>query len=349
MTTCTLSLCIATFNRAPFLEETLRGIASQVSPDVEIVVIDGGSTDGTSAVVERFRGSLPALRYERRPEPGGVDRDFDLSVEAASGRYCWLMSDDDLMEPGALASVLARLQRHEPSVLIVNAAIYNQDFSVVLRTRALDMADDRVYERGQDERLFTDTANYLSFIGAVVVRRDLWLARERTSYFGSQFIHVGVLFQAALPAAAVVLAHPLIAIRYGNASWSSKAFEIWMFKWPNLIWSFDQFSDGAKEMVCRREPWRSVKKLLLHRAKGAYSIRDYQVLLRPRIPASLMRVKALSVALMPGTLCNLIAMWGVRVLYKESGVALADLRNSRFNSLGRLKASFSAAGRRTDV
>ena len=332
-----LSLCIATLNRAPYLDETLRTIAGQARADVEVVIVDGGSTDATPDIVERYRPQFPSLRYERRAEAGGVDRDFDRAVELARGEYCWLFSDDDLLRPGALDTVLRRLSHRAFALLVVNAAIYNEDFSTLIHERAVGADEDRVYEPGDDERLFADTGRYLSFIGAVVVRRDVWRARERARYFGSQFIHVGVLFQAPLPAAAALLADPLIAIRYGNAGWTPRAFEIWMFKWPQLIWSFEQFGTDTKAAVSPPEPWKSFKTLLLFRAKGAYSLRDYRAWFKPRLPLGPARWRALAVALLPGTLSNAMMICGIHLFYPHSGVALVDLRKSRYNLLRRFQ------------
>src|SRR5262249_57418214 len=47
---------------------------------------------------------------------------------------------------------------------------------------------------------------YVSFIGCVVIKRDLWLNREKDRHIGSEFIHVGVIFQAPLPRGPRVLA-----------------------------------------------------------------------------------------------------------------------------------------------
>ena len=48
-------------------------------------------------------------------------------------------------------------------------------------------------------------------------------------YFGSCFIHIGVIFQDQLPSDTLVISESFIIIRYGNAQWSDRAFEIWMF------------------------------------------------------------------------------------------------------------------------
>ena len=82
---------------------------------------------------------------------------------------------------------------------------------------------------------FKDAASYFSFIGCVIIRRSIWMERQRERYFGSLFIHMGVIFQAPIPGRILVVARTLISIRYGNALWRAKEFEIWMFKWPDLL------------------------------------------------------------------------------------------------------------------
>ena len=330
-------------NRDLYLRDTLEGIAKQATPDTEVVIVDGGSTDETAVVVESFRNRI-CLVYRRQAAPGGVDKDFDAAVSLASGAYCWLMSDDDELRPGALARVRSLLSSGKLSLVVVNASICNEDFSAVLNDRFVIAQEDRHYEVGEDERLFIDTGNYLTFIGCVVIRRALWLERQREPYFGSLFIHVGIIFQAPLPAPAVLVAEPLVGIRYGNAQWSARAFEIWMFKWPALVWSF-RFSDAAKSAVCRRDPWARPQTLLLHRAKGSYTLSHYRKWLRTLMPSMLQRILARFIAVAPIMLVNVAVSLALKIFVPGSGVALTDLRNSRYRSLGAIKRATSALRR----
>ena len=55
MTKPRLSVCVATYNRAEYIGETLESIIPQLTDEVEIVVVDGASTDGTSTVVKGYR------------------------------------------------------------------------------------------------------------------------------------------------------------------------------------------------------------------------------------------------------------------------------------------------------
>nr|WP_298725153.1 glycosyltransferase family 2 protein [uncultured Steroidobacter sp.] len=335
-----LSICIATLNRAAYIGETLSSIAAQFCDGVEVVILDGASTDNTEQVVRSFEGSIPRLHYHRQAKNSGVDADFDRAVELASGKYCWLMSDDDLLRADAIQSVLRKL-RDEPSLVVVNAEVRSNDFSRLFEERRLPMTSDRQYGPGEMDQLFADAGSYLTFIACVVIRRDLWLARERARYYGSLFIHVGVIFQAPLPATAVIISEPLISIRYGNAMWRPKEFEIWMFKWPSLVWSLPAVSATAKRVVTDDRPWHSAKLLLFYRAKGTYSLTEYRVWLAARL-APRKKVMAAAIALFPGVLANAMGLFYCSFVHRGTGMALLELRNSRYHIRNLLAASNGA-------
>lgn len=325
-----LSICIATYNRAGFVAETLESILGQMAPGVELVVVDGNSPDSTREVIARVAARYPALRYYREEVNSGVDGDYDKAVGYAQGSYCWLMTDDDVLVPGAVSRVLAALETR-PNLVVVNAEVRNVDLTARLAIRRLAVQDDTDYDASHNEDLFTRAAAYLSFIGGVVIRRELWLARDRKSYYGTLFIHVGVIFQSPAIGAAKVLAQPLIVIRNGNAMWTSRAFEIWSFKWPALLWSFRAFSDSAKRSVCPREPWRGLNFLLFHRALGSYSIAEFRTHLAG-IARGRARATAWLIARCPASMVNLavVTYFG---LFKRSGrVELYDLLRSRHAS-----------------
>jgi glycosyltransferase involved in cell wall biosynthesis len=322
-------MCIATMNRGDVIGETLESILSQAGDDVEVVVLDGASTDDTQQVVERFRQKYPALRYIRQASNGGVDKDYDLTVQAATGEYCWLMSDDDLVTPDALKTVLAAIDRGYP-LIVVNAEVRSRDMSELVEVRRLEFDADREYAPGQLDAFFRDAGEYLSFIGCVVIRRSLWMERRREPYFGTLFIHMGVIFQAPVPGTVLVIARPLILVRWGNALWKPKEFEIWMFKWPDLIWSFECLSPQAREAVCIREPWKRLRTLLYYRAKGTYSAHEYRKWLRPKVASSRERLGARAVALVPGFVANLIALLYTFRPGQRSKMARLDVMKSRY-------------------
>lgn len=325
-----LTIAITTRNRADFIGQTLDSILPQITEETELLILDGASTDATPEVVAQYQRRLPALRYVRLTSNDGADRDFDRSVLNSRGEYCWLMTDDDLLLEGAVAAVLAALAA-EPSLLIVNSEVRNADLTEVIEPSRLTFGSDRVYPPAELSRLFAETASYLSFIGCVVIRRSIWESRDRETYFGSWFVHMGVIFQQPLPAQAMVLAAPFISIRYGNAKWRPQQFELWMFKWPRFIWSFPLVSDEAKAAVVEREPWKNAARLLLYRAKGVYTRNEYAQWIGPRARSLWEKLRLASVLLIPGVLANLLAVMYCSIMPERAGFRLIDLRNSPYH------------------
>lgn len=329
MTHFKLSVCIATRNRADFIGETLRSIVQQSTDDVEIVVLDGASTDETPAVAAQFVEQCPRLRYVRQEKNGGVDHDYDLAVAYARGDYCWLMSDDDILRPGAIRRVLELIEKGY-SLIIVNAELRNLDLSKLIDASRLQFDADRIYLPHEFDRLFEDTSAYLTYIGAVVIRREIWISRERAAFFGSYFIHVGVIFQEQLPGPAIAVAEPFISVRFGNTQWRPKEFEIRMIRWPQLMDSLDAVSDIVRHRLYPVAPWRSLKSLFFYRAKGTYDLGHYRTWVRPRVHTPLDRMRAIIVAIFPGVLANLVGLMYCRLPYRDSNVHLLDMKASRF-------------------
>jgi glycosyltransferase involved in cell wall biosynthesis len=332
-----LSICIATFNRDRFIGETLASILSQASNELEVVVADGASTDNTEEVVRSFAARYPQLRYTRLEKKGGVDHDYCRSVELACGEYVWLFTDDDLIRPGAIAAVLEACRRGF-SLVVVNAEVRSMDLTQRIVCRRITAESDRVFslEAFQRDDFLAAVGVYLSFIGCVVIRRDVWNQREKATYYGTAFIHIGVIFQSPLLGKVMVMAQPWIIIRYGNAEWVARKFGIWMFGWPNLIWSFSDYADWSKKKVTAREPWRSLPLLLLERAMGHYSMKDYNEWLAARPQSHVGKVFRQAIAIAPIPPLNFLARLVVRWIFRKSpSIALSDLEAWRASNSNR--------------
>jgi glycosyltransferase involved in cell wall biosynthesis len=294
-----VSICIATYQRAELLRETLGRIVPQLGADAELVVVDGGSTDATRDVVTSF-GAAGPVRYIGLASKGGVDHDFDVGLRESRGEYVWFFCDDDYFEPGALGQVVSRLRQHTPDVLIVNGSGWDDETQTVLKERFLDARSDRFYPGAETEQLFQDVAAYITYIGAVVVRRSLWLSRRQSMYSGSELAHVGVIFHEPLPRGALTTGDTFIRLRLLSSQWTARAFRIWMINWPRLVWSLEWLPASARSSVVGRRPWRNLAKLLVLRAAQDFDLDSYRKHVRDEEPRALFRLGALVVACIPG-------------------------------------------------
>jgi glycosyltransferase involved in cell wall biosynthesis len=299
-----LSLCVATFNRAEFLGATLETLLAQATDECEVVVADNASTDDTEAVVAGFQRRFERLRYYRQHTNVGFDRNYDRVVTLARGEFCWLMADDDTLKPNAVTRVLEML-RPDLSLILVNMEMRDFSMSTVVSPRWIDIESDRLYERGEMDRLFIELGRYFGSVSNIVLRRSIWLSRDRERLAGSLFIHTGVIFQGPLPGRVLVLAAPLMNYRCGNNHdrWyrDNGAVQIFLDKWPSLIDSL-AVSDVVKTQACKTA--RRFEVLLFLRSLG-YSLTHYRSWIRPRLSSGYEALVPIVVALLPRALVHL--------------------------------------------
>ena len=82
-----LSICISTLNRGALLGETLESIIPQLTDEVELLILDGASTDNTQEVVASFAARCSRLRYVRLETGEGFDEKYCRLGELAAGEY----------------------------------------------------------------------------------------------------------------------------------------------------------------------------------------------------------------------------------------------------------------------
>jgi hypothetical protein len=110
-----IAVCIPTRNQAGFIMDALRSAFAQTVIPRDVIVADDAGTDGTEAVVERFRTELlleqrARLRYDRNPQQLGIGGNFDRAVRLAKGEFVVKLDSDDSLEPQFIAVLLAHLE-----------------------------------------------------------------------------------------------------------------------------------------------------------------------------------------------------------------------------------------------
>jgi glycosyltransferase involved in cell wall biosynthesis len=110
-----VSIVTPSYNQAAFVEQTLESVLSQDDVPVEYLVIDGGSTDGTAALLARYG---PRLAYWVSERDAGQAQAINKGLRRAKGEIVAYLNSDDLYLPGALRQV-AGLFAARPDVDLV--------------------------------------------------------------------------------------------------------------------------------------------------------------------------------------------------------------------------------------
>ena len=112
MKTPILSICIPTYQRSDLLKNLLDCISRQVKPndsDVEIIVSDNASKDSTYEVVKEYQKRLP-LNYHRNHKNLGAAKNVLICPDYASGEFCWILGDDELIYQNSISTILEKLK-----------------------------------------------------------------------------------------------------------------------------------------------------------------------------------------------------------------------------------------------
>jgi len=290
-----LSICIPTYNFGEFIGETLESILPQVSDGVEVVVLDGGSTDATPQVVESFQARYPGLRYVRQAQRGGIDRDLARTIDEARGEYCWLFCSDDVMKPGAVAQILGHIESGH-DVYVCGFTLATPDLRPIRDEPILNSDTDAEFDLGvPDERrayftLAERTPAFFSFAGSLTLRKERWDSVPLNEEFvGSCWAHVARLFEIAPGGLRLkYLAQPYLYKRTENDSFMDagiiRRYALAIDGYHRLARTFfDEDSDEARAIrrVVRNEfpPWI----LLEARSQGERDGRSEDVPLLDRL------------------------------------------------------------------
>ena len=197
-----LSFCIPSYNFGEFIGETLDSIIEQGNNEVEIIVGDGGSTDNTAEIVRRYQANFPRLTYHNFGKKGGVDLDLSKTVELATGDYCWLMSSDDALKPGAIQRVSDGIKLGH-DVYLLNRTMCDRRLRPTRRSKLWlsRSATNRVYHFSNKDELLAylkaarSIGALFSYVSSIVVQRNKWNEVGYDERFtGSNFAHVFRLF-----------------------------------------------------------------------------------------------------------------------------------------------------------
>ena len=116
-----ISIVTPSFNQGAYLEATLRSLLAQNYPDLELIVIDGGSSDQSVEIIRRYASSISYWESEKdRGQSHALNKGFaHLHGEV----WSWLNSDD-LLEPGVLCRVADEFRQHPKAGVVYGDCLY---------------------------------------------------------------------------------------------------------------------------------------------------------------------------------------------------------------------------------
>lgn len=176
-----ISVIVPAFNAGEFLEECLRSIAGQSFSDIEVIVVDDGSSDSTLSIAQSMARGDSRFQVLSVPN-GGVSRARNLGVDRANGEFITFVDADDALHPDALRLMLKALRTSGADVCIAGFRKFRKEIPKPSR----DSGKVRVfsYEEAMGKALYQE-----------LLLNSPWGAMIRRSILGDKRFREGVRYE----------------------------------------------------------------------------------------------------------------------------------------------------------
>lgn len=249
-----LSVCIPAYNSGAHISCCLESVLSQDMGDVEVVVANDGSTDGTGAILEEFSSQDKRVRVVELARNSGTHCARKAAALASSGEYVLFLDSDDALVPYSLGVLLAAVQR--------SRADY---FHFGLEVRGGESVDDSVASGMQSQAnaplaiscmgdvyryAYEPCGGYVMdwrltqrvYAGQAVRAAFASMSDERMCYGEDAYEHFVLCDFVSHP----VVDNAIVAYRYNLGAGTSDSLELTHGKFLAMAESFGRVANGAE-------------------------------------------------------------------------------------------------------
>ncbi|MGX7149240.1 glycosyltransferase family 2 protein [Enterococcus ureasiticus] len=126
-----ISICIATYNGAKYLEEQLASILLQMESSDELIISDDGSKDETINIIKNYAAQDPRIKFFKGPGKG-VIANFEFAITQSQGEIIFLADQDDVWLSEKVQTILNFFQNHpEKDLVISDLVIVDEHLEVI--------------------------------------------------------------------------------------------------------------------------------------------------------------------------------------------------------------------------
>ena len=257
-----ISVIIPVFNVAPYLRRCVDSLLKQTFRDFELILVDDGSSDGSSAICDEYqRTYLPSLQKEGQGDivisvihqkNAGVSAARNRGIAEAHGEYLSFVDADDWVEPGFLQAFADEVEQHKDVDLVVQG--YKEDSGEEHRMDAayviLDASAEHTIIETEETKLLGLVWNKL-WKKSIIDRNGLGLNTKVT--IGEDMLFLLSYLQYCRSMAIVPCTYYYYVNRVGSATDKEFAFDMWQEqsnnyhkliniyteKWPSMVEKFE--------------------------------------------------------------------------------------------------------------
>ena len=166
-----ISILVIAYNVGRYISRCLDSILAQSCHDIEIVVVDDGSSDGTGIILKDYAGRDQRVRVVSHPEKKGTLQARMTAINASKGKYIMFVDGDDTLKPYACERLLDEARRQDADFVVAgydvvypdgtvssekNVLNYGSSSSGLIRSMVFNECTRYLWARLFEKKLFTD-------------------------------------------------------------------------------------------------------------------------------------------------------------------------------------------------
>lgn len=238
-----LSICIPTYNRKDKLEEMLNIMIPKISEyNIPIYISDNCSNDDTEQLIFGIKKVYKNIVYTKNTQNIGFDRNFEKVIKLSNTKYQWILGDDDIVEESTIDELINALDKNY-KILVLNRRGFN----------GLSIESDLEYS--SKEIILSEKGGHISYISTLVISKEVSEDFDFCNYYGSEFIHLGLIFEYLAKHETNVLflsSLTVTTVPSYISTYSNRNFDLFIYKFYDIVFSLPSNYSIESKISCVR-------------------------------------------------------------------------------------------------
>lgn len=277
-----LTIAIPTYNRRELLRRALLSTLSQITAEIEVLVSDNASTDGTEEMVLGLKQMYPKIVYIRNETNIGSDGNFLQCYQKSSGKYVMLLGSDDILIGGAIEHIIHFLKNDELTLTFLNHTAFKNEYIDLQHCEPCFLKKETDFVTTDKIRYMSYAKYQMTFMSDFILNRQAVLDIETPQqYSGTHFIHTCLTFAATKDSNAKlgVIFYPCVARDSTDGNSAATGYEIFA-KWQkyvlvNVSIRFGYDEKQMNKIFCNRGCEMFLKSIGSDKILGTFDSQDF--------------------------------------------------------------------------
>lgn len=166
-----VSIYITTFNRLDLLKRSLDSVCKQTYKNIEIIVVDDCSTDGTQEFLKEIAKGDERIKFFLKEKNGGACESRNIAIQNARGEYITGLDDDDYFLPNRIENFVSNLSKAKNSVLLFDNPIIKLDDKPIITKKRKIMNTLKPKEIRAKDLIFSNYIGNQVFIKTDILKK----------------------------------------------------------------------------------------------------------------------------------------------------------------------------------